>query len=138
MVNYAISKNIHVETAKEHFSTSFFYFALFLKIVFLGIKNQFSAFSSPIELKIFLMRLQVIWVGRFFFGSLIPMKFVRLRKILKIQKTRQILLLQPEVFGIFEKKNKNAHSGWVRLPTIKISAQMDKICGFGGRRNFLT
>jgi hypothetical protein len=37
----------------------------------LGIKNQFapffSAISSPIGLKIFLVRLQVIWVGRFFF-----------------------------------------------------------------------
>ena len=31
---HTISKNTHVETEKENFSTSFFYFAFFLKLVF--------------------------------------------------------------------------------------------------------
>jgi hypothetical protein len=46
------------------------------------------------------------------------------------------LVLQPEVFGIFEKKNN--HSDWLRLPTVKISVQTDEICGFaaGGRELF--
>ena len=50
-----------------------------------------------------------------------------------------ILVLQPEVFGIFEKKN--THPDWVRLLTVKISAQTDEICGFAGGKTsckFLT
>ena len=47
-----------------------------------------------------------------------------------------ILVLQPEVFGIFEKK-KNVQPDLVRLPTVKISAQTDEIYGFAGGGNFL-
>ena len=48
-----------------------FFLAFFSKLVFWVSKTSFppffSAISSPIGLKIFLVRLQVIWVGRFFF-----------------------------------------------------------------------
>ena len=61
MVNYAISKNIHVETEKENFSTSFFYFAFFSKLS----KTSFAPFSPPFQIwsswKFFWARLQVIW-----------------------------------------------------------------------------
>ena len=66
-----ISENTHVSTEKEKFPTSFLHFAFFSKLVFCVSKNSFtpliSAISSPIGLKFFLVRLQTIWVGRFFF-----------------------------------------------------------------------
>jgi hypothetical protein len=37
----------------------------------------------------------------------------------------------------FLKKKKNVHPDWVRLPTVKISAPTDEICGFAGGENFL-
>ena len=55
MVNYplyyAISKNIRVETEKEHFSTSFFYFAFFSKLVFRVSKTSFPPFSPPFQIR---------------------------------------------------------------------------------------
>ena len=55
---------------KKKFFYKFFLFCIFLETGFLGIKNQFSPFfsaiSSPIGLKFFLVSLQVIWIGRFF------------------------------------------------------------------------
>ena len=66
-----LSENTHVSTEKEKFPTSFLHFAFFSKLVFCVSKNSFtpliSAISSPIGLKFFLVRLQTIWVGRFFF-----------------------------------------------------------------------
>ena len=52
-----------------------------------------------------------------FFGYLIPIKFGMFRKIFRIQKTYRfckvlsILVLQPEVFGIFEKKKRPSRLG---------------------------
>ena len=143
-----ISENTHVSTEKEKFPTSFLHFAFFSKLVFCVSKNSFtpliSAISSPIGLKFFLVRLQTIWVGRFFFvfGYLVPIRFGRFRKPLGVQKIQRfckvlsILVLQHEVFGIFEKQKKNVRPDWVPLSTVKFSAQTDEICGFAGGKLF--
>jgi hypothetical protein len=47
---------------------------------------------------------------------------------LKFSDILSILVLLPEVLGIFQKK-KNIPPDWVPLPTVKISAQTDEICG---------
>ena len=47
-----------------------------------------------------------------------------------------ILVLQHEVFGIFEKQKKNVRPDWVPLSTVKFSAQTDEICGFAGGETF--
>ena len=108
MVNYAISKNIHVETEKEHFSARF----LFNESSFLGIKNQFSPlFQVRSSWNFFWWDFKWFGLG-IFFGFLIPMKFDRLHKIFRIQKIERfckvlsILLLQAEVFGILKKKKR--------------------------------
>ena len=75
MQNYPLwhktSKNAHVQTKKENFSTTFSYFAFFLKPGFGVLKTSFtpliSAIWSSIGLKIFLVGLQLIWVGSFSF-----------------------------------------------------------------------
>ena len=36
----------------------------------------------------------------------------------------------------FLKKKKNTHPDWVPVPTVKISAQTDEICGFAGGKTF--
>ena len=92
------------------------FFAFFSKLVFWVSKTSFvplfPAISSPIELKIFLVRLQVIWGEYLFFSRyLLPINiFDRLRKILRTWKTKRfsevpnILVLLPKVFGIFQRK----------------------------------
>jgi hypothetical protein len=75
-LHHTISKNTHVETEKEKFPTSFFYFAFFSKLLFRPPKTSFapliSAILSPIRLKIFLVGLQLIWGGRFFCLAIPP------------------------------------------------------------------
>jgi len=89
---HKISKNTHVETEKENFSTSFFYFAFFSKLVFWVSKTSFcpffSAISSPIGLKIVLVRLQVIWVGRFFLDTFYQSSLAGFAKFLGSKKPR--------------------------------------------------
>jgi hypothetical protein len=117
-------------------------FCIFLENSFLGIKNQFSPFfsaiSSPIGLKIFLVRLQVIWVGRFFFlDTFYQSSLAGFAKFLGSKKSRDFAKCSVFWFSSlkyleFLKKKKNGHPDWVRLPTVKISAQTDEICGFAG------
>lgn len=124
------------------------YFAFFSKLVFWVSKTSFaplfSAISSPIGLKIFLVRLQVIWVGRFFFfpDTFYQSKLAGFAKFLGSQKPRGFT--KYSVFWIsrlkyleLKKKKKNVHPDWVPLPTVKISGQTDEICGFAGGRNVL-
>jgi hypothetical protein len=62
--------------------------------------------------------------------------FAKIFNILKDQlfdEVFSVLVLLPEVPGIFQKK-KNTHPDWVLLPTVKISAQTDEICGFAGEK----
>jgi len=65
-----MKKNYKWKSEKKIFSW-FFIILHISQNPILGVKNKFSPFfsaiSSPIGLKIFLVRLQVIWVGRFFF-----------------------------------------------------------------------
>ncbi len=149
MLNYPlyhkISKNTDVSTEKENFPTSFFYFAFFSKLGFLGIKNQFSAFfsaiSSPIGLKIFFVRLQVIWVGRFFFflDTFYQSSLAGFAKFLGSKKPKDIAkcsVFRSSLKYLEFLKKKNGHPDWVRLPTVKISAQTDEIYGFAGEKLF--
>jgi hypothetical protein len=46
-----ISKNAHVETEKENFATSFFYFAFFSKPGFWASKTSFPPFSPPFQVR---------------------------------------------------------------------------------------
>jgi hypothetical protein len=144
---HRISKNTHVETKKENFSTNFFYFAFFSKLVFWVSKTSFpplfSTILSPIGLKIFLVRLQVIWVERFFFSldTLYQSSLAGFAKFLGSKKSRELSKCSVFWFSSlkyleFLKKKKNVHPDWVRLPTVKISAPADEICGFAGGKTF--
>ena len=70
----------------------------------------------------------------FFSRYLLPIKSGRIRKIfemlkcLRFSEILSILVLLPEVLGIFQKK-KNIPHDWDPLPTVKISGQTDEICG---------
>jgi hypothetical protein len=82
--------------------------------------------------------LQLIWGGFFFvWRYLLQIKVSRLRKNFNILKKQffdevfSILVLLLEVSEIFQIKN-DTHPDWVLLPTLKISAQTDEICGFTG------
>ncbi len=78
------------------------------------------------------MILQLIFGVYFFCRYLLSIKFGSIRKIFEILKCLRfsdilsILVLLPEVLGIFQKKKPH---DWVPLPTVKISAQTDEICG---------
>jgi hypothetical protein len=48
-------------------------------------------------------------------------------KCLRFSEILIILVLLPEISGIFQKKN--IPHDWVPLPTVKISTQTDEICG---------
>ena len=137
---YAISKNIHIETEKEYFSTSVFYFAFFSKLVFWVSKTSFPPFSSPTELKMFFVRLQVIWVGCFFLDTLYQSSLAGFAKFLGSKKPRDFAKCSVYWFSSLKYleflKKRNVHPGWVRLPTAKILAQTDEICGFAGRGTF--
>ena len=111
----------------------------------MGAKNQFSPFSSaissPIGLKIFLVGLQVIWVGRFFLflDTFYQSSLAGFAKFLGSKKPRDFAKCSVFWFSSlkcleFLKKKKNVHPDLVRLPTVKISAQTDEICGFAGGR----
>ena len=117
-----------------------FYFAFFSKLVFWVPKTSFaplfSAISSPIGLKIFLVRLQVIWVGCFFFflDIFYQSSLADFAKFLGSKKPRDFAKFSVFWFSSlkyleFLKKKKNTHPDWVRLPTVKFSAQTDEICG---------
>jgi hypothetical protein len=87
------SKDTHVETEKEKFPTSFFYFAFFSKLLFRPPKTSFapliSAILSPIRLKIFLVGLQLISGGCFFIhaDNSYPSKSVGFAKFLGCKKS---------------------------------------------------
>ena len=118
----------------------------------MGIKNQFSPFfsaiSSPIGLKFFLVSLQVIWVGRFFsfLDAFYQSSLAGFAKFLGSKKPRDFAKCSVFWFSSlkylkFLKNKKNVHPDWVRLLTVKISAQTDEICGIAGGKtfcNFLT
>ena len=140
-----ISENTHVSTEKEKFPTSFLHFAFFSKLVFCVSKNSFtpliSAISSPIGLKFFLVRLQTIWVGRFFFldtlyqsglaGFANPWGSKKSRDFAKCS----VFWFSSMKYSEFLKK-KNVRPDWVPLSTVKFSAQTDEICGFAGGKLF--
>ena len=118
------------------------FFAIFSKSVFEQ-KKKFSPFFSktvgPIGLKIVLVRLQVIWVGRFFLDTFYQSSLAGFAKFLGSKKPRDFAkcsVFCSPAWSIWNFWKKNTHPDWVRLPTVKISAQTDEFCGFEGGKLF--
>jgi hypothetical protein len=85
----------------------------------------------------------VIWVGCFFFflDTFYPSNLAGFAKFLDSKKPRDFAKCSVFWFSSlkyleFLKKKKNAHPDWVRLPTVKISAQTDEISGFARGKTF--
>ena len=113
----------------------------------MGTKNKFSPFFSailsPIGLKIFLVIVQLIW-GVYFFSFVdifYQPNLAGFAKFLGSKKPRDFAKFSVFWFSSlkyleFLKNKKHVHHDWVRLPTVKISAQTDEICGFAGGKTF--
>ena len=89
----------------------------------------------------------MIWVGLFFFfDAFYQSSLADFAKFLGSKKPRDFAKCSLFWFSSlkyleFLKKEKNIHPDWVRLLTVKISAQTDEICGIAGGKtfcNFLT
>ena len=119
MVNYTISKNIHLETKKE------FFFILHFPRNYQN--TSFPPFQVRLSWKFLLVRLQVIWIFLHFLCLVGFAKFWGSKKFTDFVKCSIFCSLAWSIW------KKNVYPDWVRLPTVKISAQMDEIGGFAGR-----
>jgi len=141
------SKDTHVETEKEKFPTSFFYFAFFSKLLFRPPKTSFapliSAILSPIRLKIFLVGLQLISGGCFFIhaDNSYPSKSVGFAKFLGCKKSIDFPLSAVFCFSClkyleFFNEKKNTPPKSVEVLPKKFSARSDFKQPRKGGRNY--